>query len=756
VNIQGAKTIDIDKKLEKLLRTQSVTKIQAETAKYEAVVKTLLDGQNSLLTAPAGVVRTAHILAVVNTILSAKKRIGWITPELTAFRAMQIRLDTPTALMTVWQQDEIKCREAPLTLWSLEVFRDYLPKFFRQGVLFESDILIFDDVECINVSKTGSLLEEVLLRLPGEHPLLLCLAPVSNTQELRHWLVALRQCECQEYRFEDPIKPPVPVFLTAEERLLPLLDKKRVSNKVKQVVKKEPPRSPHGKEFIRQLSAVLSAAQLLPALVIMHPAACAMALLHCPKHKHSPKILEIPEVMALFAEYPWLQKQPRLAEIQAKRAMDLSENHHPVWNRLAEMLLSAGAIDLLFAPLSMAKNLIVPVKTVVLLTAQYSTSEGTDEWLTQTDLATLLKLAGGPEVRGAGCILIAHTREMDVVHIRDLLTAKPSPLIGHLECNTRTALGLLTQSNPFGLLTGSFSAHQYPAGGDIRLLDLLAELQAELPEAQCMSPRAVIELRDLYLNLEFQINAITHRRERRRSGRYHYLAQHQLRELEAEFARLPCHDCAHQHLCHQRGPRHMRTLVDEYYTLQHRLPGSMAFLHMEFTWQLAGLQALDLTDESGQLTAAGWVALDSGLGFPHILAACVQQNILPLDDPYLAGAVLGGFIECPEEEQPALVSDFVASELDEIYAEIHAALPALQERLLRAGISARLPSLAQSAVLLVWQGSGDAGYIAKRAGISTGALVRLSEKSHYLLSRIRARQKRLSSSTAALSTFYGR
>lgn len=642
--------------------------------------------------------------------------------------------------MSLWRRDE---ERTGTVFWSVEVLRDHLMDLRPGGDLLPPGLVIFDDAECLSDPEIGPIVEELLLRLPRDIPLLVLMAPAPNAREIQSWLEVARDRPCRLLEREGLTLPPVPTVLGSHGELLPLLDRKRVANKAKQLFKSSRPQRANSKSFVHKTLHLLRMQGFTPALVFLSCARdCDMAVQACPSAHRSRRtdVLNTPQVATVLKQYPFLHEHPQLSQVLANRVASFSTLQHSAWRTLIEALLAVGYLDCLFATPREAQEMVTRVRALVLTTSQTPEEEATRPFY-KDDMDRIARLTVR---RGAepGCLIVAHTENVDIVHIKDLLVSPPEPITSQFQCNASAVLGL-TACGPFEPLVAlhkTLAAYQHHAPDGSRLEEVLDGLWAELPGAACPSPWAVMALKDLRLELELQITQATAARDHVRRSWSKHLAREHVRTLEWMLSRLPCERCSHQRRCHRRhqGLRKLWALMDEYHELHRQLEGSTAVLMQEFQYYRHCLQALGLISEDLELTRAGMIGLGVGITAPQLLALCVERGVVPLHDPYLAAPVVGGFVNCPEQDRPRRVEEFLSQDLVDTYQCINELVLSLKEQMLRWGIVSEGPVLTQAEAVMAWNLGGEADSIAAKAGISVDAMVRLIDGTSYLLERLRA------------------
>jgi hypothetical protein len=179
--------------------------------------------------------------------------------------------------------------------------------------------------------------------------------------------------------------------------------------------------------------------------------------------------------------------------------------------------------------------------------------------------------------------------------------------------------------------------------------------------------------------------------------------------------------------------------MEELYEMKSRPDEHPGLLRQSCCFHREYLRDLGLTDAAG----TGRMVLGLGIKSPEILAVCVERGAVPLSDPSLSIAMVGGFADCAPGQGPRLVPKFLTRDLEQGMARLIEFLSALQEQTLRWGKVVKKPIAAQSAAVMAWNQGEDLEYLAAETGMTPGALTSLIEQSALLMERLRAlyRQK---------------
>lgn len=698
---------------------------------YE-VIEQVRAGANSLLTMPEGPERMSLIVDIAHEFISAGKSLWYIvhSEALSPFRVFWLEGGIGTGFASVrslWRVDDVS---RSIIIWSLDMLRDNLFDIFSRGKESPPDLLVLGNFEYLGEPNIGSQLEEVVLRLPQEIPILAVMPPARNTEEILSWLEKVRKRPCRLIEAGVQEDRSVLAFVTPEWNLIPLLNKKRIATRVKRLLTKSGRRPAASSKFVQPLLSLIRKEEMTPSLVFMSSEKdCEKAVRICPDVKGEVgKVITSPQIAALFDRHPILKDRNEVLSVLSKRAGSLHSGHHPAWCEMIEIFLTLNHIDIAFTTISFAQMLMTGVKSVVLTTSQVQTNNRMRP-ATKRELDQVWKLLRRQGTDDVGCIMVANTDDIDVVHVKDLRDPRPNFVLSQLKCSCQTVLGLsaIDNMNPIDALNCSFFAAQKQPEDTCRLNEVLDELHEKIQESACNSPRAAIALMDIYHQSKIQLD-----RAELTIKKGGVKTEREVAELQSRISQLPCEKCVHQQDCQKMRYRKIRAIVKEYHNLRLRLKESSSILEVDFKDYSVPITELEFINANQELTNKGLMALRTGLEFPQPVVECMQKGVIPLDDSALSSAIVAGFVECCDRDRPQLVEDFIEQSLQDAYANIEEVLKPLKDHLLRLGVLVPGPFLAQSAVTLAWEKGKNPNTIQGKAGISMGSLMRLIYKGRYL------------------------
>jgi hypothetical protein len=720
---------------------------------YKDIARQLLTGTNYLIISPPGAAKNSLAPGIISHVQN--QRIWYVAPSvsLSPYRLFLLKSALPRTRISLASESEIS--DYQVLIWSPDMLAAHLTEIEDMPA---PALIIFDDAEFLDHPKTGRLLETCLLCLPKEIPGAILMSSISNPEEVAAWLETCRERPCRVLETGEPEQPNIPVFISSQWDMVPFLDKKRLSNKVKRILKEETPfRDIRNPSFVQNLVALLRKEGLIPAIVITDSEkVCDTAVSSCTRTmRETGDALTHPPIAAMLDRYPFLKDHPMLPQVLSKRVASFHPGHHPLWRRLVEHFLSFGCIDLIFGTPDSAEELVNRFQAAVICPSKERQYQPLKIIQWHADRITGL-LGTGNDSR---CTALVHTADADPVYIKDLLLNIPHPLSGGFRCDCRTVLAILASvhndENPDSILNLSYVGTQTPPFGEFCMESFQAELRNELPNALCSCHiQTITALIDTRIKLTMRLNKCLHllddaadRKTRERLDEVRW-------KLEDALAWLPCEECPHVSLCHKRGSRKFRNLQESYCEIRKTLKKNVTGLKLDYHYYLECLREFGLADAANRITADGIRALRTGLKFPQPLMECIRERLIPFDDPDISFALTGGFAEMGENRKPEMGTRketdagylaFVPKpgdrneehqlggyELTRTYIKIEAAVSRVRERMLRFGILLPEYDISLSELLLAWKNGADTDILARQTGFSPGFIAELISKAEYL------------------------
>jgi len=217
-----------------------------------------------------------------------------------------------------------------MVIWSSDIFMGYLAD---SGSLTRPDLIIFDDAEFLGHPDKGTVLETCLLCLPEAVPALVLVSSTANSKDLSVWLEAACKRSCRLLEINLPQVPIIPAFISSKWDMSPLVDRKRLSGKVKRLLKEKSGfNNFKAASFIKQLVSLIRAENLTPAIVLMPSERdCDLAVNACAKIiSNIGDVLTQPQIATVLDRYPFLKDYPILTSALSKQTAPFHSGHHPL------------------------------------------------------------------------------------------------------------------------------------------------------------------------------------------------------------------------------------------------------------------------------------------------------------------------------------------------------------------------------------------------------------------------------------------
>lgn len=698
-----------------------------------------------LLAIPPGAGRIAAAAGIISRV---QGNIWYVIPWLTRYKMFWIKAGLGNTAVSVMSLFERGDPDARVVLWSPDILAHYLA--IREH-RHRPELILFDDTGFIGHPQVGGGIEECLLGLPADIPVLLMCARVSAEDYPVRWLENIRRRPCRVSETDPPYRPGIPAFISSQWEMMPLTDKKRVSGKVKRILRETRPlpniRSPW---FVLGLVSLLRKEKLTPAAVIMPYADdCDYLLRSCPDAEVSAgDVLTRPVIMALLDRHPFLKNHPLVSLALSKRAASFHPGQDPLWRRLVEHFLFYGCMDVIFTDVRGAEEMTEQVRTVVLCGSRFqvfpaSGSHRVSLSRCQGDRITELAVPDNPG--HLGCVALIHSADADTTLVKDLLTGA-HPWESAFRCDSRSVLRILARSRDQDSLSFSeqlLAGFQSPAFGAFCMEEFQAQLNEEIPDHRCSGHvQSVSSLRDMRLSLIMRVNKKTRKSERSR-GPIKEDTEEERFELETLVSELPCDECPHFSQCHKRGGRRFRRLLEEYCEIWPRLKTNITGTRLYFDYYKECLREFDLIDQKDALTEAGRFALKTGLKLPQALTQSFMNRVLP-DDQDILFAITGGFAErkpeirkqrrIGEEEETEMWEVLLGEyrEIAKVYRKMEPVLEETRERMLKFGILIPEYELIGPSILLAWKRGTDLDILVRRTKIPAGMMAEFIDEAVYI------------------------
>lgn len=739
----------MDAKLKKLLE-KSVLKPAANPitdAVCREIAENLVKDSDYLVTVPSGPERVSIAVGILEKILPENSPVWYVSPTemLAVYQEFHFSSafsdDSAISLMSLFQRQN---PDAQIIIWSADML---LNSMGNLDTLPKPGLMVIDHWELVNHPEYGFLLETILLGFPREIPVIFFTGQLTNPDSITQYIARLRGRNCRFMETGKTGRNVIPAFFSSDWEMTVLTDKKRLAGKVKRIIKNEPGFNKiRFTDFIQKLVDLLRAEKLVPALVILPSEKnCDMAAECCKSIRQEPgNILTTASVSAVLDSHPMLKENPMLHNTLSKATAPFHKSHSPVWHQLTGQLLAFKYIDILFATPESVSDIDHRFNAAVLCMMPDKKSGQTPGYNLSYELWQIKRIKGFLGRDRAGIFALAHTPDADPVRAKDRLTDHRLFVQSDFRCNFRTVLGLLSPGNKKKIpapVNCSLFAVQNPSGlgfldkhsssKDVSFEAMDADLKELLPHACCaVYVQSVHMLIDMNTTLSIRISHTSQKK-----GRF---AENEVRSLENLVSRFPCHDCDHFSLCHKRGSKRLRNILEQYEEIKTTRPRDIEELRTNVCRHLECLQEFELADANENLTSKGRFALGTGLNYPQALMECLQQNLLPLSYPDLLFALIGGF--CIENEKSGIpVTESIKpyfQEVEEFYSCMEPVLNQVQERMLKFGLLPPEYSLSGAAFLLALKKGTDAEISGLLSGPGMGRPEWLARRSQYILDQI--------------------
>lgn len=604
------------------------------------------------------------------------------------------------------------------------------------------DLVIVDSAQYLDHPDVGPAMELVLGALPPETALILIISGVTDPGPLADWLAGRRPRPC--IPVEAPVDPAkrVGAFMGAGGELVPLTDRKRLSNRARKLRAEMPDDGPMSPRFIRRLADVLRAADMVPALVVMpSDAAASRAAAGCPKTDASRgEILTHSAVVDILERYPELKESHLLLSAISRRAAGIHPGHRRGLRELVDQLLALGALDWVFGTPPALAELETAVSAVVTVATSVEQPEGPPEPMDPWDADRIIRLAGRGPGEEIGCVVVPHMEGADPVWVKDHLLKSGVALTGAFGFTVPAVLALHALSgDPVERLRNGYTAARKPAFGTFCLREMDAECGDLLPEARCSGHlTSVVRLRDLHLRTRMAVDR-AEMKLAHVSGKARSWLKARKAGIKAVISLLPCDECPHAEMCHGRGSKRFRELMRAAeIALDAMDPRNAAWLERDFAHRTAALTEAGLISE-GALTSSGRLALRSGVKSPQALVEAIGDWALPLTRGPESVALCGAFLD----EDGAMGDPVIGESMDAYrrrlspdFERMAPAVDAARRTALRYGLLPAAPDPDRAAVILSAAEGTAIETLAGWAQLPAGEVERLAEGARQLHERL--------------------
>ncbi|SLM33053.1 hypothetical protein MTBBW1_850041 [Desulfamplus magnetovallimortis] len=767
----------MDKALEKLLKKSDNIAHEKALPQASGIMDELHKRKNCLITMNDGAYKMGLLTNILDRYIKEERTIWLAFSPLTfsQFRIHGIMAGLRSGSMSVRTGFTDIDGNSPATLWSMDILRnsihdvcskkmerihpigetetpspdrEEMPGSYSIEINKLPDLLVIDNLDMLDEQSMGTCLEQILIGLPSEIPIVAFISPLPNYGEILDWLKTVREGTWGEL-VSDADSNTVMAYLTPEYDLVPLLQKKKIASRVKRTLKENRPiKYPASKAFIKPLMETLKQDNLTPAIIIMPSAElCDQAVQSCPKTRDNVnQMLSNPQITAMFDRYPELKDRSKVVSALYRQVGAFHWGNHPAWSEMVEMLLSLNLIDAVFSTMYDARAMGTRVKSVIFTTSlMMAPGETQGEQVSGIDFKKICQLADSMNKEDdQGCIILANGKDMDLLHLKDIhLLPSLGAIKSSFKCNTQSILGLagITARGIKESLMMSLWVKQNPFKDVAPLIEKHAELAELVPQAMCGGPRNALKFIQRTEQLKFELDQCDLKIESVKKSSELHAAKKQHSNIRLALESFPCNGCAHKGDCQEQRYKKIREILNQYNDTLHQMKGSSSILEFHMTDNIQFLQDIEFLDYNLELTQKGKIALQTGCSNPfYITELILRQENFPWPSEFTI-PVMAGFIELTKGEVPILVDEFADEELHKAYQWMDSCMEPVKKSLFSHGVIPSEPSFAQSAVVRALENGIRVEAAAESAKISVGTIIRLTEKTRTMVSRFFAGKK---------------
>jgi len=504
--------------------------------------------------------------------------------------------------------------------------------------------LLVDEGELIDNPIDGERLESLLIESDSAFPLVLAINSRSNIDEIARWVTHMRKRKCMVIQAQYP-KTIIPTYLTHTGEWLPLLDRKKLNRKVKNHLKTI--KSPISlKEIYFQCIDLISTQQLFPAIFVLPDISTAINLWQKNKDKESTlgQYMTAPQIVRIMDNHPGLKDNPFVIKMLKKRA-GLCFNDQ-IWMQLLENFFSLNAFDIIFTTIETINQLYCTGKSLILMAHPAHDSKNTDIsqalWFDQLLMRSGYYANFMDEIQKQQVFfIVTDSPEVSPVHVKDYLDTGVFSLKSHFKWNLQNVQGrIVRHRSPLEDLQQSFLVASQGARNNVLFHDAIMEIQAEFPHARCLPVNAMSFLNSIRIKWTNELA------ENRKQVKYSSGKNLETKYQTTKFLLncIPCNDCVHESICHHRGSKRFRELMDTFYTFQTDRANEHLLLETTVPCYYDLLQQLDWINDDHEITPKGQMAHQLRMMSNPLLTECLFNNLIPKDNHRLGAAILAGFL----------------------------------------------------------------------------------------------------------------
>ncbi len=486
-----------------------------------------IKGGDCLVSAPTGSGKTWIATMAIEGVRNNNGKAWYASPlkALTNSKYMEFKNYFGEENVGIVTGDRVENSDAPIIVGTTEILRNQLYDAMHKGEDLHADLVVLDEAHFLGDEERGVVWEEIIIYLPVRIPLLLLSATIKNSQQISEWINHLRGKTCVVIEEKDRPVPLYPLFFHPTGKLLPLLGRNGLDEKVIRFLNS--PRGPvvGSARRLPPFGEILNSLRkynLLPAIFFLKSRAnCNDALDLCKSsvgHNNSNEKRLNKKIDEFIELHPHIKKYSQLWHLKNLYVGAHHSGQLPLWKLLIENLMEEGLLDAIFATSTVAAGVNVPARSIVFLNSDRYNGRNFEN-LTSTELHQMTGRAGRRGMDNIGFAIVIPGQFMNVELIGRLLKSPPENIVSQVKIDFSMSLNLLLSYKPEeirDILYKSFASYVNwkTMGKDIdgRLKDAGKKLMKFLPQSLCNSPESALNLARKRIIISNEINVIRDRK----------------------------------------------------------------------------------------------------------------------------------------------------------------------------------------------------------------------------------------------------